>query len=99
MRTRSWRRAQRQRVIRKRLHIVKNKWYLSKDWLEWNWLKEGSRLAKYNLVCSCFMCSDEKYRDTPRIKNASVAQLVSSTRLLSDWSPVRIWPGAPYDDK
>lgn len=73
-RTRPWRRAQRQRIINKRLSIVKNKWYLNKDWIEFNWMKNGSRLAKYNLVCSCYGCRDFKYRETRHLQHASVTQ-------------------------
>lgn len=59
-RTASERRHHRDRVIEKRKGIIANAW--GRDVLGF---KEG-QLSKHNLVCSCPMCRDEKYRDHSR---------------------------------
>ena len=53
-------RYQRRRYIAKRLDLIRRlypydcrAWYFEHAW----------RLSKWNLVCSCGLCRDEKYRD------------------------------------
>lgn len=54
MRNRAWRRHQRARIILKRLNIAKSfYWYKTEGW---PWIKNGSRLAKYNFTCDSRMC-------------------------------------------
>lgn len=68
MRTRSWRRHQRQRVINHRLFIVTNIW---RDNL-WPWLKSGSRLSKYNFAHGqCGVCCNPRYSDIPRMNEVT----------------------------
>lgn len=54
MRNRAWRRAQRERVIRRRLFIVRNIWGYTP--ITWPWIRNGSRFAKYNFTCDSRMC-------------------------------------------
>lgn len=57
-RTRDWRRAQTQRVIAKRLDVVRNAFA---DMGYYHSLTERShRLSKFNLNCGCTMCQSNK---------------------------------------
>lgn len=67
MRNRAWRRFQRKRIINKRLYIATNVWGYTIH--TWPWLKNGSRLAKYNFTCDAIMCKmagEESSRDKHR---------------------------------
>ncbi|MEG6523632.1 hypothetical protein [Desulfotomaculum sp. 1211_IL3151] len=60
-------REQRQRTIKRRLFLAKHTRFTSKEAWEnrsqVGWWSNPGRLSKYNLVCSCGMCRDTKYRD------------------------------------
>lgn len=56
-RTDAERRHHRERVIARRLRIVRDEWAGNHPWLG-----SPGRFAKYNLVCSCGMCRDRKAR-------------------------------------
>lgn len=52
---------QRQRVIRKRLHIIRNAWgYRDGEPNGLIALEQPGRLSKYNLNCGCWMCQLNK---------------------------------------
>jgi len=53
-------RYQRRRYIAKRLGLIRRIYpYDCRDW----YFKHAWRLSKWNLVCSCGLCRDRKYRD------------------------------------
>ncbi len=57
---------QRIRYVARRLKLVRRvlfgKSLGDSDWHDWKERNAG-RLSKWNTVCSCWMCRDEKYRD------------------------------------
>lgn len=56
---------QRRRYIRRRLALVRQVFFqgMSREEHE-EWLrKNAGRLSKWNLVCSCTLCRDPKYRE------------------------------------
>jgi hypothetical protein len=63
MRTIAFRRHHRQRIINKRVNIIKNGGYAdidnSKSQMLPSWLVVG-RLSKWNLTCGCCMCQAGK---------------------------------------
>lgn len=68
-RNRAWRRFQRQRIIANRLFIARDVWGYTNHIYEWTWLKNGSRLAKYNFTCDSRMCKlagEESKKDKRR---------------------------------
>lgn len=77
--TRAARRAQRYRLIKKRLRIVKYAWAWSlrvgSPYLRYQ--RERGRLAKYNLQHDCGMCKGEKYRNR-RGANRGVKKVYST---------------------
>lgn len=62
MRSEDMRRHHRRRVIARRVAVIRQAW--RRNVLGWH---EG-QLSKHNLVCSCPMCRDEKYRDHDRAR-------------------------------
>lgn len=57
-RTRDWRRATNQRIIKKRLDLVKNA-FCDPNYVEYL-AEKPNRLNKYNLNCGCAMCQMNK---------------------------------------
>ena len=56
-RGRSWRRAQRERVIANRLRMIAQSW----GWRDSQFEYEPGRLHKYNTACPCMMCRLDKH--------------------------------------
>jgi len=67
-----YRRHQEQRVIAKRLEIIASIW--DSPYYRREGYPKPHRLAKYNLVCSCPMCSYEKYRRPIEKRQAALVQ-------------------------
>lgn len=62
MRTRAEKRHHRDRLIKKRMSIIRNVWG---DYGPDSWPDHPGSLAKYNLCCSCTMC--KMCRETARL--------------------------------
>ena len=69
-RSRDYLRHQRERIIRKRMKIIRDVWKSHDNLL----LGKAGKLAKYNLACSCWMC-----KECRKSKPASGALMVDFT--------------------
>ncbi|MGF7535445.1 hypothetical protein AAGG74_17475 [Bacillus mexicanus] len=59
----------RERVIKKKLNILKNVWKVNGD--NHPWIECPGKLSKAKLNCSCKLCKYEKHYEIPTSKNKS----------------------------
>lgn len=64
----------RERVINKKLYILKNIWNVDED--NHPWVKYPGKLSKAKLNCSCKMCRYEKHYNIQSPKNKSKLDLM-----------------------
>lgn len=85
MRPNAYRRHHRQRVIRKRLGIIRNVWGITPGDYPHRQLDQPGRLAKDHLSnCSCYMCSP--YRRERKKRRAESNHTVNREILLWAWA-------------
>ena len=60
MRSRSWRRSQNERIIQKRLRILKNTWRLTGSRFVPREIKKPGLLRKWNFTCGCESCKMDR---------------------------------------
>lgn len=99
----TWRKHQEERMIAKRLNALKlndcdfdydHEFGVRTGSYEW-YLPIKHALGKYNLVCSCWVCRDQKYRDTMRhrvkqefqnqLKLENFEEIITSEIKVRDW--------------
>ena len=70
MRSRSYRRHHRERVIAKRISIARNMQY-GQDFFVNGWGSQPGRFDTYNFTCDCGMCrlQKQKYRQTRHLES------------------------------